>query len=479
MKLRPKISIILVVSLIVSATVTCIFVFFMINFIDKSYDQHYLEKIYFEIIQTINCQNELDSIHIKNILLKKKNENNDLNFDLFHYDEEYYFSTLEINETKIIKEFNKHKENFEKNLKDKKMNVKFINYFDITDYSFLGPIIIKDKHIGDIVVSVKENKFFPLSIKINRERILFLYITLFTIFFLVVIISYFIIFILTIPMINRLKIIFNRLKNFHPEIENLKIGDKINDEIGVIANTFDSMSEKINQYNTDQKKYYTERQQIFSEISHDFRTPLTAILGYATFLDEDLYESKEEAKVYYKNIRKRAEYMSKLFEEFIELSRLDSDVLILKRNNFDIAELVREIIIEYIPQLEENDFKYEVNIQDSLIYNGDKDRVSRAIRNIIDNVFRHGCIGKYLGISVFEKEHNVNIYIKDKGSGINSETLDKIFSRFYKGTSKGGMGLGLSIAKGIIEKHHGRILVDSVLNQGTSFTIILPLISDS
>ena len=270
--------------------------------------------------------------------------------------------------------------------------------------------------------------------------------------------------------------LFTKINNFELDKPNLMINDQNNDEIGIISNTFNKMVNKINENYKDMMKFYNDRQELLKNISHDFRTPLTSILGYSISLDEGMYENEEEKKKYIKIIRKKAVYMSDLFDEMMELTRLDNNSYVLKKSSFNIAEMLREILIEYLPQLEKENFFIETGIPESVIINGDQERLSRAIRNIIDNVVKHAIEGKYIGIIVNENEKStVSIIIKDKGMGIKDSEKNKIFERFYHKSKKIGMGLGLTIAKEIIEKHNGKINFNSKIKTGTSFIIELPL----
>jgi signal transduction histidine kinase len=111
-----------------------------------------------------------------------------------------------------------------------------------------------------------------------------------------------------------------------------------------------------------------------------------------------------------------------------------------------------------------------------LIINADKDRLSRAIRNIIDNVVKHAAEGKYLGIFLKkDDEKTITLNIMDKGKGIPESDSEKIFKRFYKNSQVQGMGIGLSITREIIKKHNGNITVKSCNDTGSCFIITLPL----
>jgi signal transduction histidine kinase len=477
MKLQLKIATTLLISIIASAILSIVVINILFIFFDKSYNWYNVEKISLDIIKEINSFKDFDTEKIKTILLDEKKETEYLDFTLADKNRDFIFSTSKRKHVFNVDNLKKKIEKEEKNLETKnKKRIKFIEFFDNREFISMKPIIINNDLKGYILISVKREFLPPFFITINKEKILFLYIIIFSIITLLIFFSYILVIVFTIPLIKRLNILYHKINNFELDKKNSKINDPIKDEIGTISKTFDMMVDKINQDHTEKLNFFKERQELLKNLSHDFRTPLTSILGYSISLDDGVYENEEEQKKYYKIIRKKAEYMTELFDEMMELSRLNTNTFVLKKNDFDITELLREIIIEYLPQLENEKFFIETKIPSSLIINGDKDRLSRAIRNIIDNVIKHAFHGKYIGFFITKKdEKTITIKIKDKGKGIEKENFRKIFDRFYHISAQGGMGLGLSISKEIIESHNGSINVDSTLNTGSIFIIELPI----
>ncbi|HEX2938282.1 MAG TPA: ATP-binding protein, partial [Ruminiclostridium sp.] len=144
----------------------------------------------------------------------------------------------------------------------------------------------------------------------------------------------------------------------------------------------------------------------------------------------------------------------------------------------DIAELSREIIIEYLPMLEKEGIALSTDIPETVVeIRADRDMLSRAIRNLLDNAIKYGATGKWLGYELSADYDSVYIRIKDNGQGIDSENQRDIFSRFYRGdkgrTPDGGMGLGLAIADEIVKLHAGSLRVESEKGRGATFIITL------
>jgi signal transduction histidine kinase len=475
MKIQFKMILIVAATFIISPFVLFIVSNLLVEYIEKSYTSYDLEKISIDIMKKINKLVTYDEDAIKEILKKEKGRDGNIDYAMINEFGHPFFSTFILDKTRPA-DFNAIIEEEEKYIdRESGKNPKFIKYYDQMDYLVIKPIIINGAIKGQFIVMVKKEFILPFYIGINRDKAVIFYLMSFLPFLSTLIISFLLVFFFTIPMIKRLKKLYNMINGYKPDSPVKRINDGGKDEIGVISGTFDMMTERMSLYYGEQTKFYQQRQELFRNISHDFRTPLTSILGYATTLDENLFENEADAAVCYKIIRKKAEYMTDLFNEMMELYRLDSDIAAIKKTHFNIAELVRELVIEYIPQFEKEDFFYDIDVQDVISINGDREKLSRAIRNLIDNVMKHGNTGKYFGIMVCENNDNVIISVKDKGEGIAGENLERIFDRFYKASKKSGMGLGLSIAKEIIEKHGGKIIVTSSLGSGSAFVIDLPV----
>jgi signal transduction histidine kinase len=475
MKIQFKMILIVAVSVIISPFIPFLIGNLLIDYIEKSYTSYDLEKISIEIMKKINDLTEYDEESIKKILKKEKERDGNIDFAMTDEFGKPFFSTFIQKETRTI-DFNTMIEEDEKYIeRESGKNLKFVKYFDQRDYLVIKPIVINEEIKGQFIVMVKKEFILPFYIGINRDKAFMFYLMSFISFLSTVIISFLLVFFFTIPLIKRMKNLYNRINGYKPDGPVKRINDRGKDEIGVISGTFDMMTERMNLYYVEQRKFYQQRQDLFRNISHDFRTPLTSILGYATTLDERLFENDEDAAICSRIIRKKAEYMTDLFNEMMELYRLDSDIATIRKMPFNIAELVRELVIEYIPQFEKEGFYYDIDIPDVIIINGDREKLSRAIRNLIDNVMKHGNSGKYFGITVCENKDNVKISVKDKGEGIAGENIEKIFEWFFRTSKKSGMGLGLSIAKEIVERHEGKISVTSNLSSGSEFSMILPI----
>lgn len=260
----------------------------------------------------------------------------------------------------------------------------------------------------------------------------------------------------------------------------VRIVDTKQDELGKLSRSFNDMAKKIEEQVKIQEAYEEKRKQLISNLSHDLRTPLSSVVGYSELLLNGLRENEDEQR-YIEIIYRKAIYMEKLLNELLEFSRLENGNLKLRLIKGDIVEYIREILIEYIPKLEEQQIELVAEIEEeSIILDFAPDKLERAIRNLIDNAMKYGMAARKLRIAVYEKEREVHIEIEDFGDGMNQETLQHIFERFYRGnksrdTASGGMGLGLSISQEIIKQHEGILEIKSKIDKGTKATIKLPI----
>lgn len=251
------------------------------------------------------------------------------------------------------------------------------------------------------------------------------------------------------------------------------------DEISIITKTFNEMADRLKRGYEEKELYENSRKQLVSDISHDLRTPLSSILGYAEMLQNNIYESKEEARQFIDIIHRKAQYMNQLLNELLEYSRLELGTLTLNKQPMDIVEILRQILIEYIPTMEKNQYTLSIDLpEQKIIGEWDEVRLRRVVHNIMDNALKYGMDGKRIKVQLKEGQHQVILKIKDYGKGIAAEDLKQIRRRFYRSdlarNSKiGGMGLGMYIADEIIRLHEGEFWIESKIGEGTCVTMKL------
>lgn len=226
----------------------------------------------------------------------------------------------------------------------------------------------------------------------------------------------------------------------------------------------------------------TERayKQLMTSLSHDVRTPLTTLIGYLDAIHNEIVTGEEKDN-YIEIARKKAYNLKNFVDILFEWLKLDSGERIFHFQKVDINELSRNIILEWIPQLEQQHFSYEFTIQDEeLFLNLDISAYTRILNNLIQNVITHS-EGNHIDIKVVAKNQWAIISVSDNGKGISPLNLPYIFERLYKcdvSRSTKGNGLGLSIVQELVKSHKGSIDVSSIANNLTTFTVTLPLNCD-
>lgn len=251
-------------------------------------------------------------------------------------------------------------------------------------------------------------------------------------------------------------------------------------EFSLIADTFNEMADTL-QKNIEQLKGVDKlRKELISNISHDLRTPIASIQGYAETLELKQGQLSHETEAEYLDvIVKNCKRLSSQVEGLFELSKLESGQIEIHPTPFSIAELVHDVAAKYrlISQ------KRGISINTILEKNSpqvvaDISLIDRVLQNLIDNAIKFCSEGDYINIEIDTAQpEKVMVRIADSGQGIPKDHLDKIFNRMYTNRTERnseGSGLGLSIVKRIIDLHGGEISVQSQLNAGSVFTFTLP-----
>lgn len=231
----------------------------------------------------------------------------------------------------------------------------------------------------------------------------------------------------------------------------------------------------------EKERYEKHRKELISNLSHDLRTPLSSVLGYSEMLKNGIYDNEVEQQNYIDIIYRKTIYMEKLLTELLEYSRLELGTIQLQKQKMDIAELVREILIEYYPEIEKNQYSLELEIPECPIVGmWDKEKLSRVLRNLFDNALKYGMDGKKLRIAMREKQNQVYLEIQDYGKGIPQKEIPHVTEQFYRAdharnSKQGGMGLGLFIVQELIKLHNGSFSIESREQNGMKIYIRIPM----
>lgn len=321
-------------------------------------------------------------------------------------------------------------------------------------------------------VEAMQGSQVKLSVR-NNEDIVALILP----FLLFLLTPYIVSFLFVLRMNHRLKKLTNAMNHFDAEKSGVTIQEQSQDEIGQLTRHFNSMSKRISEQVAQIQEYERNKKTLIANLSHDLRTPMTKIQGYAETLNEELVDTTKEVKMFVEIILKQSRYMEKLLQKLLEISNLDMRKGSIELKISNISEHLRKIAADFVPILESKQIAYDIQIPDQPICAlTDTYLFERAIRNLIDNAIYYGD-RQYLGITLEMDADELYIRIIDHGPGIPEEQIPHLFERFYRGSAarKGeGMGIGLSIVRDIAEAHHGKIEVHSVLEVETVFTLTLP-----
>ncbi|NJI80514.1 HAMP domain-containing histidine kinase [Clostridioides difficile] len=252
---------------------------------------------------------------------------------------------------------------------------------------------------------------------------------------------------------------------------------------GVFADVYNSLnllSEEIHKSDEIQKKTDIMREEWISNITHDLKTPLSPIKGYAELLaDNSITHSSEKIHKYASIMLKNIEYTNKLISDLKLTYQLQNGIIPLNKKNDDLVRFLKELSIDILnyPEYESNIIEFK-NDTDIINFSFDYTLLKRAFSNLIINAFTYGNKDTKVIVNIALNEQ-IEITISDNGKGITREEVSNLFNRYYRGTMqkqrKNGTGLGLAITKQIIEIHKGDISIESELGLGSSFHICFPL----
>jgi signal transduction histidine kinase len=242
-------------------------------------------------------------------------------------------------------------------------------------------------------------------------------------------------------------------------------------EVAALAEAFNTMA--VDLENNEQL-----RQNLIADVAHELRTPLSNIQGYLEAIRDHVM--KPDAATI-DSVNEEAALLSRLVDELQELSLAEAGELKLVYQAEDIGKLVKQATAPWRPQLEMKEISLSLDLPDNLPQvNIDWQRVNQVLHNLLENAVKHTGKGGIITVAAARQGEWVEISVSDTGEGIPAEDLPNIFERFYRvdrsrARATGGSGLGLTIARRLVEAHGGRITVQSELGKGSRFAFTLPI----
>lgn len=254
-----------------------------------------------------------------------------------------------------------------------------------------------------------------------------------------------------------------------------------NDELAMLARTFNDMAEELRFAQSKQHELDTLRRDLIAWVSHDLQTPLASIRAIVEALADGVVEEPETVQRYLRTANREINDLSFLIDDLFQVAQIDAGGLVLERNENSLADLISDTLESFTGLAEQRGVSLRGDIQADLdLVYMDAPRIGRVLNNLVSNALRHTPAGGHVEVCASCQTGLVRVEVSDNGPGIPPDDLPHIFERFYRGEKSrsrltGGAGLGLAIARGIVEAHSGQIGVESTLGEGTRFFFVLPL----
>lgn len=237
-------------------------------------------------------------------------------------------------------------------------------------------------------------------------------------------------------------------------------------EINELATTLDDATEKLG-------KMDELRKDLIANVSHDIKTPLTMIKAYAEMIQDISGDDPKKRNEHIDVILKETDYLTSLVTDMQELSKMQAGYIELNNDNFDLKETIEDVVSLLKHLIDEKRIIFSSNLESTIIY-ADEIKISQVIYNFLSNAIKHTKENKEIKINMINTEETIRVEVIDSGEGIDEELLPYIWDRYYKvdknfARNKESTGLGLAIAKAILESHKAKYGVESKINVGSTF----------
>ncbi len=259
-----------------------------------------------------------------------------------------------------------------------------------------------------------------------------------------------------------------------------KIEEERDDEIGGLIKTFNYSVEQVQKYLEEQKRLEMLRRNLVTNVSHELKAPLASVRGYSELMLDGHIDDRDKDK-YLKTILDNSVHLSRLVDDLLTLSHLESGQLSLERSEVSVEALARWSFESVAPRGEAKGINLNLELEPSLpVLYGDRHRLHEVLVNLLENAIEYTQGGGTVTLRVKSRNSRLIMEVIDTGRGIPEEELQHIFERFYKvdksrRRSEKGSGLGLAISRQLVELHGGEIEVESEVGKGSIFRVSLPL----
>lgn len=295
--------------------------------------------------------------------------------------------------------------------------------------------------------------------------------------FIFIILSLISVFIGTLAFLHISKRLFKPIETLQNSMEKVSDGDfsiRLNENQQAIE--LRNLYANFNNMTSALESTETLRNDFVSNVSHEFKTPLSVIKGYTQLLQQNDLTS-EERQVYYQRILDSTTQLATLSEHILSLTKLETQVVTIEKNPFYLDEQIREIILFLQPNWESKQLNLELDLPPTLII-ANEELLYQVWLNLLDNSIKYSQIGGLITVDIQQTSDALAVLIQDAGQGISAKNLPLIFDKFYQedvSRQASGNGLGLALAKKITDIHGFHISITSTKNQGTKALVTMPL----
>lgn len=272
---------------------------------------------------------------------------------------------------------------------------------------------------------------------------------------------------MTTPLVSITKAA-NEMKNGNL---NIRAEDTVNTlEIEQLARAMNYLAESLQQQEMMRKRLTTD-------MAHEIRTPLTTLQSHIEAMMDGVWEPTVERL---ESCHEEVLRLKKMADSLQDLAKLEQAAYPLNKSTFDLSKLLDKIIAAFQAQARKKSIRLLSNIEPGLIVEMDQDKVKQILHNLLSNAYKYSEEKASIEIGLERDSHNIVLTVRDQGAGIDPKDLPYIFERFYRGDlsrnrGTGGAGIGLTIVKGLVDAHGGRITVESERGKGSSFKIFFPI----
>jgi signal transduction histidine kinase len=251
------------------------------------------------------------------------------------------------------------------------------------------------------------------------------------------------------------------------------------EEVGVVAGSFNRMAAEVETLVEGLRELDAMKSRFVSSVSHELRTPLTSIKGYLEVLaEEEVGQLNEEQQEYATIALRNVARLQRIIDDLLTLSRLDAGRLELELEPLEVGDVLEDVRDGVAPLAGEREIRIGLEAAPSLTVPGDRARLEQALGNLVSNALKFSPAGQTVQLRALSEDGQALVEVCDSGVGIPKDEIPNLMQRFYRASTAGtveGTGLGLAISREIVERHRGRIEVESEVGVGTTFRVRLPL----